>query len=190
MSGRRGTTRTPTPWRLPRRAALAALAMALTLIATPGVASAATGTVTPMLDCYTQNSDGSWTVILGYSSTYSGTTKIPLGSNNIASPSKFQGIQPTTFKNGTHHAAFSAKVTQYDIYNNANWYLDGHTLNYMAAAYASGICSPGTQLPGEGNGTGIAIGLVVAAGIGILVVRRVIRRAGTQPVAAGEPADA
>jgi hypothetical protein len=134
-----------------------------------------------MLDCYTQNSDGSWTVILGYTNTNPGTTKIPLGYNNLASPSKFQGIQPTSFKSGTNHAAFTAVVTQYDLYQNANWYLDGHTLNYMAAAYASGVCTPGTQLPGDGNGTGIAIGLVVAAAIGALVVRRVVRRA--QPAA-------
>jgi|tagenome__1003787_1003787.scaffolds.fasta_scaffold20278173_2 hypothetical protein len=191
MSARRRTARTGSPLRLRRRLALAAAALSLTLITTPGTASAATAsTVTPILDCYTQNSDGSWTVILGYTNTYSVTTKIPLGSNNIASPSKFQGLQPTAFKTGANHAVFTVRVTQADLYANANWYLDGHTLNYLSAAYASGICSPGTQLPGEGNGTGIAIGLVVAAGIGVLVVRRVIRRAGTQPVAPGEPGHA
>jgi hypothetical protein len=155
---------------------LAGLAMALTLTATPGVASAATGTVTPILDCYSQNSDGSWTAILGYTSTYSGSKTISLGYNNVITPSRLQGSQPTTFKAGTNHAAFSIKVTMTDVYNNANWYLDGHTLNYLAAAYASGICTPGTQLPGDGNGTGLAVALVLGGVVGAFLVRRALRR--------------
>jgi hypothetical protein len=171
-----GTATRRSLWRLPLRVVFAGLAMALALTASPGVASATTtGTVTPILDCYTQNSDGSWMVILGYSSTYSGTKSIPLGSNNIASPSKFQGIQPTSFKSGTNHAAFTARVTMADLYANANWYLDGHTLNYMAAAYASGICSPGTQLPATGNGTGLAVGLLGGGVVGAWFIRRTVR---------------
>jgi hypothetical protein len=180
MTATRGATAPARPHRNGRRraiwAALVAVAATVLVSATPGVASATTtGSVTPILDCYTQNSDGSWSVILGYTSTYPGKKNIAVGSNNFTNPSSYSTQMPTQFSSGTVHAAVRVKVSYYDMTYNTYWYLDGHTLNYMAAAAASGICSPSTQLPGNGNGTGIAVALVVAGVLGALLLRRLAR---------------
>jgi hypothetical protein len=84
---------------------------------------------------------------------------------------------PTKFTSGTHHAVLTVRVSQSDVYNNARWYLDGHTLNYLQAAYASGICTP-QQLPATGNGTGIVIALLIGGVVGVVIIRRLVRRAG------------
>jgi uncharacterized membrane-anchored protein len=158
-------------------AALVAVAAAVLVWASPGVASATvTGSVTPILDCYTQNSDGSWSVILGYTSTYPGKKNIAVGSSNYTNPYSYSTQMPTQFSSGTVHAAVRVKVSYYDMTYNTYWYLDGHTLNYMAAAAASGVCSPSTQLPANGNGTGIAVALVVAGVLGALLVHRLSSR--------------
>ena len=151
--------------RIGTRAAAGAAAAALVVLATPGSASAATTAVTPLLDCYMQNSDGSYTAVLGYNSTYGSAQSIPVGTRNTFSPTSYNGRQPTSYEAGVHHAAFSVKVYSADIATGVTWTLDGTTLNYAAAAYASGICAPGTSLPAEGNGTGWTIAL---AGAGLV----------------------
>jgi hypothetical protein len=175
----RSTGGRPTAWlrrRLVWPALMAAFAAVL-VSATPGIASASTGTVTPLLDCYAQNSDGSYTVILGYTNTNPGTTNIPIGTNNYTYPTSYQSQMPTRFTSGTHHAVVTVRVSQADVYNNARWYLDGHTLNYLQAAYASGICTP-QQLPALGNGTGLVVALLIGGVAGVVIIRRLVRRGG------------
>lgn len=152
--------------RVGARVAAGAAAAGLVVLVTPTAASAAVGTATPLLDCYTQNSDGSYTAVLGYSSTYSTTQSIPLGTRNTFSPATYNRSQPTSFQAGTHHAAFTLRVAPADIAGGVTWTLDGHTLDYAAAAYAAGVCAPGTSLPAEGNGTGWTIALVAAGLVG------------------------
>ncbi|MEU2347548.1 hypothetical protein [Modestobacter sp. NPDC049651] len=167
--------------RLGPRAAAGVAAAALVVLATPATASAAdattapttttttttttTGTVKPLLDCYMDAGNGDYTAILGYTNSGSTTRSIPVGSANTFSPTKYNGPQTTTFQPGTHHATFSVKVYSADIAAGITYTLDGTTLNYAAAAYASGICAPGTSLPAEGNGTGWTIAL---AGAGLV----------------------
>jgi hypothetical protein len=188
MSGRR-TTRTRTPRRRqPLRLALAAVLTALAVTATPGVAAAAGGTVTPLMDCYTREKDGSYTLVFGYSST-NGGTKTLSGYYNFLSPSKYQGSQPTSFAAGTKHGAFTLRATLQDTYQ-GYWYLDGHTLTFYSAMRGADTCAASTPLPASGNGTGIAIGLVVAGVAGTLVVRRLVRRGQDEPAGTPEALDA
>jgi hypothetical protein len=174
-----------------RLSALFAVLAALVLSALPGTASATTTTttpkVTPILDCYAQNSDGSWTVVLGYSSTYTGTKSIARGVNNYTNPASYGPQMPTQFKRGTYHGVVTVKVSQADMWANPYWYLDGTTLDYRAAAYASGICTP-SQLPALANGAVLVGGLVFAGVIGVVVVRRVRRTATGSAAVRGEPA--
>jgi hypothetical protein len=161
------------------RAALVAVIALLALVASPGMASAtATYTVKPVLNCYKENTDGTWTVVVGYVNSSGRTIKITRGStHNVAYPSKFTALLPETFKSGTVNGAFTAKVSLADVYAGARWVLDGYTLDYRAAAYASQVCPSSTELPEEGNGTGPAIGLAVAGVVGAVLVHRANRRA-------------
>jgi hypothetical protein len=138
--------------------------------------STATGTVKPILDCYKDNGDGSWTAVIGYVNSSGGTRKIPYGSLNMGYPAKFQGLQPTTFKNGTQHGVFVARITASDLWSNARWELDGSVLNYQASFTSSATCPSSTQMPADGNGAGPVIALAVAGAAGAVVVHRVRRR--------------
>jgi LPXTG-motif cell wall-anchored protein len=165
--------------RLATRLAVGGAAAALVTIATPGIASATTtGDVTPMLDCYTYNSNGTYTVILGYTSTFPGNKNFAQGSStNYATPSKYNSVLPTSFKSGTNHAVVRVDVSAYEVNSGASWFLNGHQLNYLAAAQASGVCSPGTTLPASGNGTGIAVALGAGGVVGAVFLRRFRKRA-------------
>jgi hypothetical protein len=151
--------------------------VAVLLSAVPGIAAAAPPkAVVPFVDCYQPNTDGTYTVVLGYTNPNDKTMTIPHGSKNMLTPSSLQGAQPKKFLPGTQRGAFSVKVRPADLSAGAGWRLDGFTLGYPAAASAK-QCSPSTPLPALGNGAGIAIVLVAGGLVGALVVRRVLRRA-------------
>jgi hypothetical protein len=160
------------------RAALVAVIGLVGLVASPGTASAAaTYTVEPVLNCYKENSNKSWTVVVGYVNASSSTVTIPRGADNQAAPSKFASLPPTSFEPGTVNGAFATTVSQADLNAGARWVLDGFTLDYRAAAGASRVCPASTELPEEGNGTGPAIGLVAAGVVGAALVHRARKRA-------------
>ncbi len=80
------------------RAALVAVVALLALVASPGMASAAaTYTVKPVLNCYKENTDGTWTVVVGYVNSARKTVSIARGADNQAYPSKFSTLPPTSF---------------------------------------------------------------------------------------------
>ncbi|WP_104524865.1 hypothetical protein [Blastococcus atacamensis] len=154
---------------------LVAVCVVLGLSALPGVASAAPPQVTPLVDCYRQNTDGSYTVVFGYTSTRKWTTTIDHGSDNYLYPYKYHGSQPETFEPGTYQGVFSLRVSAADVAT-FRWELDRTTLTYESAASAP-TCSSSTPLPALGNGTGLAIALLAGGVFGVLFVRRIIRRA-------------
>jgi hypothetical protein len=161
--------------------AVAAALVALSLFAAPGPASAA-GTVTPLLDCVIMNNNGTYTAVLGYSNTTGRTQTVAYGYNNVVSPSKYDRVQPTTYKSGTYHGVFKLTLSVYDAYyGNPYWRLNGDTLDYTDVT--SNACPPATQMPSVGNGTGAAIGLGVAGVIGVFLIRRYVRRAQAGPLA-------
>jgi hypothetical protein len=155
-------------------AVLLAVCFAVWLSAVPGAASATT-VVTPFVDCYRVNSDGSYSIVLGYTNTNTRTTTIPYGTRNVAYPAKYQGAQPTQFKPGTQRGVFSVVITQADMYANPRWVLEGYTLDYTKVGSMT-ACSPSTPLPALGNGAGFALVLVAGGAFGVCFVRRAIRR--------------
>jgi hypothetical protein len=155
------------------RAALVAVIALVALVASPGMASATgTYTVRPVLNCYTENADHSWTVVVGYVNSSRKTVDIPRGPANQAYPAKFASLPPTSFTPGTVQGAFTAVLSVSDLYAGARWVLDGYTLDYRAAATSSRVCPSSTELPAQGNGLGPAIGLAAAAVVGAVLVRR------------------
>jgi hypothetical protein len=160
-------------WIAARLAAVAALA-AVSLLAVPGTASAY-GSVTPLLDCVSQNSNGSFTAVLGYSNTTGRSQTIAYGYNNVITPSKYDRVQPTTFKSGTYHGVFTITVSASDVWSSPGWTLNGDRLDAYDA-YGVSACPPGTQMPSVGNGAGAAIGLLAAGLVGAFMVRRYRRR--------------
>jgi hypothetical protein len=163
-------------WITARLAAVGVL-VALSLVGAPGAASAA-GTVSPLLDCVVQNSNGTFTAVLGYSNTTGRTQNIAYGYYNVITPSKYDRVQPTTFHSGTYHGVFKVTVTAADLWSNPNWRLNGDTVDY--ADVTSSSCPPSTQMPSEGNGAGAAVGLLTAGVIGAFLIRRRVRRAGQE----------
>jgi hypothetical protein len=154
-----------------RRAALVAVVAVVALVATPGAASAR-GTVVPLLDCVVTNADGSWTAVFGYRNTASSAVHIPTGPRNKVTPVTSGSPQPTTFQPGTHRGAFTVPVPRGA---GPMWHLDG--TNLAARLGIAEACPSSTQMPAEGNGTGMAIGLVVAGLVGAVGVQRARRRA-------------
>jgi hypothetical protein len=177
-----GLPRSSTARRLRARAGRAALVAVIAVAgsaASPGVASA-TGThpVKPVLNCYQEAADGSWTVVVGYVNSSRKTVDIPRGPANQAHPSRFASLPPTSFRHGTVNGAFTAVVSPADLHADARWVLDGSTLDYRAAASSSQVCPSSTELPAQGNGLGPAIGLAAAGVVGAVRVLR-IRARGT-----------
>jgi hypothetical protein len=164
--------------RVRTRAALVGVLALVALLAVPGTAAAGgTRTVKPVLDCYVENGDGSWTVVVGYVNSSRESVDIPRGPDNQAHPSTFASLPPTTFRPGTVKGALTAEVSVADLYAGARWVLDGYTLDYRAAASSSRTCPSSTELPAQGNGLAPAIGLAVAGVAGAVLVRRARARA-------------
>jgi hypothetical protein len=163
--------------RRPRRlvaAALVAAVVAVLIAALPGTAAAAPPQVVPLVNCYYPHSDGSVTVVFGYTSTYSSTRTIPRGTRNYTTPASYGTKMPTTFKPGTNNGVATVRVAAGDLTPTTGWYLDGSSLNYLTAAYAVGVCTQ-AQLPALANGAAIVVALLLAGAAGVLVVRRVRR---------------
>ena len=161
----------------PRRrlAVLVAVCFSLWLSAVPGVAAAAPPmSVTPFVDCYRAEPDGTVTIVLGYTSTWENETTIGWGSRNSLHPSQYHQSQPKEFLTGTQHGAFSLRLSAAEL-DEARWELDRTTLDFSSARSAS-ECSPSTPLPALGNGAGFALVLVAGGAFGVFFVRRVIRR--------------
>jgi hypothetical protein len=157
------------------RTGVAGLVAAVAVVATPGSALAA-GTITPLLDCWTV-SGSTTTLVLGYANTKSKAATYDVGgSSNSWSPTRYNGRQPDTFEVGTFHGSYSVTMPSSDVAA-ATWTLGSTVLDVSDAKATTSSCPPGTSLPGDGNGTGAAVALVAAGGIGLLVVRRARRRA-------------
>ncbi|MGY1813020.1 hypothetical protein [Blastococcus sp. SYSU D00820] len=149
---------------------------ALALVFTPGTASA-TATVAPIVDCYRQNTNGTFTVVLGYSNTTGSRKTYAYGPANQVYPTRLQGQQPKQFEAGTFHGAWTVTLTYDEIFNqNARWILNGTTLQYAWYVQYATVCPPTTQMPAEGNGAGTAIGLSAAGLAGAVVLVRFRRR--------------
>jgi hypothetical protein len=154
---------------------LLAVCFAVWLSAVPGVAAAAPPmSVTPFVDCFRAEPDGTFTIVLGYTNTWKNETTMGWGSRNSLHPSQYHRSQPKEFLTGTQHGAFSLRLSASEL-DDARWELDRTTLE-LSAASAAPECSPSTPLPALGNGAGFALVLVAGGAFGVWFVRRVIRR--------------
>jgi hypothetical protein len=126
--------------------------------------------VFPVLNCIQAGSNGAYTAVLGYKNTGRSTFTIT-GGYNVISPSSYNGKQPTTFKPGTYNGVFSLSVSSGTVY----WTLADTKLTISRTAASA--CPKDTQMPADGNGTGVVGALGVAAVAGALIVRRARRRA-------------
>jgi MYXO-CTERM domain-containing protein len=159
--------------RAPRRSRVAAAVLGLVLALAPTAAGAAPGTnrsappdVVPLLDCTITHPDGSWTAVFGYDNRTGARVEIPVGPANQVTPSGYGRPQPTTFQPGVRRAVFSVTVTSG---GGPMWHL-GRT--NLAARKGTTVCPPSTQMPADGNGTGIVVALVLAGAVGAVVLRR------------------
>ncbi|MGY1689259.1 hypothetical protein [Geodermatophilus sp. SYSU D01105] len=160
--------------RVARIAAIGLLA-ALAVLFAPGVASAAG--VTPSIDCYRDNGDGTYDVVLAVNNPYGAPKTIAYGQENQAFPSRLQGTQPTTFPAGTVRGAWTVRLTYAELYQQAaRWTLDGMTFQYSSYVQRAATCPTGTQLPADGNGTGTVVALGAAGAVGALALFRSRRR--------------
>lgn len=160
------------------RASLVAVLLTLFVSSLGGTASAASPRVIPLVDCYLQNSNGTFTILLGYQNQDTSTRTIPIGSNNYVTPWSYNssGQVPTVFQPGEQHGAGKLTVSQSDVYSGTlSWYLDGTTLNYWSLAQTLGPCTS-AQLPAYANGAALVVLLLLAGTAGVLLVRRAGRR--------------
>ena len=175
MAGTSTKTGTGIRARFARFAAIGVIA-ALGLVFTPGTASAASD-VTPIVDCYRDNGDGTFWVVLGYDNTTGSSKTYAYGTLNQVYPTRLQGQQPKTFSAGTVHGAWTVRLTFAEIFQqNARWVLNGTTLQYSHYVQYATVCPPTTQLPADGNGTGTAVGLGAAGVAGAAMLYRFRRR--------------
>ena len=178
MTRRRGTANST--GRRARYGGLAGLVALVALLTGPGVAQAA-GAVVPTVSCYQPNSDGSVSVLLGYDNSSGVPQTIPRGADNVISPSRYDGTQPTTFAPGSHPGAFALTVASADVFS-ANWTLDGSSLS---SATPVSQCPAGTSLPAGGNGLGMTM-VVLATGVVAAVALVVSRLRGRRAASAGD----
>jgi hypothetical protein len=164
------------------RVALVAVIAVAGLLALPGTASAK-GTVVPLLDCVVTNGDGTWTAVFGYRNTSGSAVSIPSGPRNKVTPVTYGVPQPTTFRPGTHRGVFTVTVARGA---GPMWHLDG--TNLAARLGSATACPSPTELPAEGNSTGVVIALAGAGVLGVVLVRRAGRRARALEVAARDGA--
>jgi hypothetical protein len=162
-----GIHRSARPW---ARAGLALCVLALPLTAT-GVAAAEPVGITPVLECVAVDPDGGYTAVLGYDNPSAGSVPVPHGQENRITPGHLQGSQPTSFLPGRQRGVFSLTVEHGAPV--LRWTLDGTTA--VLSPRGEG-CPPATEMPVDGNGTGLAVGLGAAGLIGVVLVRRMQRQ--------------
>ena len=156
-----------------RAARAVAVLVGLVLALAPTAAGAAPGggrsdppDVVPLVDCVITHRDGSWTAVFGYDNRTGAVARIPAGPANQVTPRGYDGAQPTTFEPGVRHGVFSVTVTSG---GGPMWHL-GRT--NLAAREGGTACPPSTQMPADGNGTGVVVALVLAGAVGAVVLRR------------------
>lgn len=164
------TSPRPTGTRRPRSVAvLLAVLAAVALSLVPGSASA-TGRITPLADCYADNGNGTYTVVLGYRNNTNQTITIAAGPENTFSPAKYNSSLPTTFKPGEQHGVAKVTITGAELNSGPSWYVDGTKLSTNNAG-STPQCSA-SQLPMLANGAAVVAMVLLAGAVGVVVVRR------------------
>lgn len=160
------------------RAALVAVLALVGPVTAPGTASAV-GEVRPFVDCLGKNSDGTYTAVLGYTNSSTSTVTVAVGTRNSVSPSRLDGTQPTTFGPGTKRGVLTLTITASEyLRSGPYWQVDGSVAHFgWSTARGLTTCPSSTELPADGNGTGMVLALAAAGMVGGVLVHRANRRA-------------
>ncbi|MCA9961844.1 MAG: hypothetical protein KC443_22550 [Anaerolineales bacterium] len=78
----------------------------------------------PIVNCATNNGDGTITAFFGYKNSNSFDVTIPVGVNNSFFPQPFDRGQPTLFLAGDYDFVFKATFNEQDV--GLIWWLDGN----------------------------------------------------------------
>jgi len=157
------------------------LGAAAAIVVSAGPAAAAPADVlTPFVDCAVRNDDGSWTAVLGYRNPTGSGISVAEGSDNQVTPVPLGAAVPTRFEPGVHRGVFSVRV---DRGAGLMWHLGDDQL--AVRQDSADACPPATEMPADGNGTGVVVALGAAGIVGAVAIRRVRRRA----VAAAQEVD-
>jgi hypothetical protein len=126
-------------------------------------------TVTPVVNCITAPSGGTYTAVFGYTNSTSSTVTIKKDGawQNSIFPSNFDGPEPELFKPGTTYGAFKLTIP---VGEYAIWTINGNS--WAIASQWSPPCGSPAPLPQDGNGYGITIFMVVAGIWGLFMLLR------------------
>jgi hypothetical protein len=149
--------------------ALAGVASAVGLMATPGIAVASTAGITPFLDCVTRSSDGDRVeAVIGYRNTTGHTSSIPYGPDNHLDRRTADHRQPTTFLPGSQHGVFALQVDGNS--RRLGWTLAGRHL--VIDTTGSRACSAGAApVPISRGDTDPVLGLIATGVVGAFLRR-------------------
>jgi hypothetical protein len=111
--------------------------------------------VIPILECVTDNGDGSYTAYFGYENENAYNVTIPVGPDNMFTPSPQDRGQPSLFESGiTPEYPDTAFSVDFDA-SSLTWTLDGQT---STASSSSPQCpEPGDSSPGGPSASIIAL---------------------------------
>lgn len=162
------------------RLGLVSCFVTVSLVGGSGVATAEPSPITPVLECVVVDPSGDYTAVLGYDNPSGTPVTIPHGASNRISPSRYDGQQPTTFLAGRQRGVFSVTFSN----GHPKWTLQGSSVTLTDETTT---CPSPTEMPVEGNGMGLVIGVGVAGLLGVVMIRRLQRRlaAGIVPAAVG-----
>jgi hypothetical protein len=139
-----------------------------------GVAQAASP-VQPFVSCYWANTDGSFTVAVGYTNSSASTVTYPIGALNFVSPAPQDRGQPTVFLPGTHNNVWAPTITQADLAAGADWTLNGVR---VSTGVTSIPACPTKPVPISGGVGGVIVFVAVAVIIGVIGFKNRIRYQG------------
>jgi hypothetical protein len=134
----------PSRRQLLRTLAAAGLSVALLPVAAPVTALADALDVVPILECVSDNGDGTFTALFGYRNEYSTPVTIAIGTNNAFSPAPIDRGQPTAFQPGRQVGVFSAGFRQG---GSLVWALKYRSNQHAMANDKSPRCAPTTTTP-------------------------------------------
>ncbi|MDX6254970.1 MAG: hypothetical protein QOJ11_1304 [Frankiales bacterium] len=146
-----------TPWRA--AAATAFITSGIVLLAP--TAALAASPVTPFVSCFWANTDGSYTVSVGYTNSGSTTVTYAVGALNYVTPAPQDRGQPTLFLPGTHNNVWAPTLSAADFAGGANWFVNGVAVN--VATFVPCTSKP-VGVSGSSAGYLGATGAIVGAG--------------------------
>ncbi len=112
------------------------------------IASAGGNVLIPLLECVTNNGNGTYTAHFGYLNNSTSAITLPVGAKNMFVGGNKNRGQPTVFEPGEHPSEFTVVFNALDT---LKWLLkaDGDSRHQVEASATSEACAPATEPPTE-----------------------------------------